>query len=129
MHYPALYEAADGPSGPGGAVDGADGLLPGPSGASDDDGRFGAAVWIVLLAGDDLGTGGCRARDPHGGLEADGDPVEAPLRRGWNRRVDDRPRSGRPKVLDETEIVLAPLEPPPEHLVGGRILYPGRWCA
>ena len=42
----------------------------------------------------------------------------------WKRRygeggihaLDDRPRSGRPKTLDEIEIVLATLEPPPERL-------------
>jgi len=42
----------------------------------------------------------------------------------WKRRyaegglaaLDDRPRSGRPKQLDDVAIVLATLEAPPEHL-------------
>jgi len=42
--------------------------------------------------------------------------VETPLWEGGIHALDDRPRSGRPKTLDETEIVLATLESPPERL-------------
>jgi transposase len=69
---------------------------------------------IVLLAADGLGTGEI--------VERVG--VSKPTVIAWKRRyaeggleaLDDRPRSGRPKVLDETDIVLATLAPPPEHL-------------
>jgi transposase len=69
---------------------------------------------IVLLAADGLGTGEI--------VERVG--VSKPTVIQWKRRygeggisaLDDRPRSGRPKTLDEIEIVLATLEPPPERL-------------
>ena len=69
---------------------------------------------IVLLAGDGLGTGEIVTRTG----------ASKPTVIQWKRRyaeggiaaLDDRPRSGRPKVLDDTGIVLATLAPPPEHL-------------
>jgi transposase len=69
---------------------------------------------IVLLAGDGLGTGEI--------VERVG--VSKPTVIAWKRRyaeggiaaLDDRARSGRPKVLNEIEIVLATLDPPPEYL-------------
>ncbi len=69
---------------------------------------------IVLLAGDGLGTGEIVARTG----------ASRPTVIQWKRRyaeggiaaLDDRPRSGRPKELDEVAIVLATLEEPPEHL-------------
>jgi transposase len=50
--------------------------------------------------------------------------VSKPTVIGWKKRyaaeglggLDDRLKSGRPKEIDETEIVLATLEPPPERL-------------
>src|SRR5829696_2957535 len=69
---------------------------------------------IVLLAGDGYGTGEIVTRTG----------ASKPTVIQWKRRyteagvagLDDRPRSGRPKELDETAIVLATLEPPPAHL-------------
>jgi transposase len=69
---------------------------------------------IVLLAGDGLGTGEI--------VERVG--VSKPTVIAWKRRyaeggiaaLDDRARSGRPKVLNEIEVVLATLDPPPEYL-------------
>ena len=69
---------------------------------------------IVLLAGEGLGTGEIAARTG----------ASRPTVIQWKRRyaeggigaLDDRPRSGRPKELDEVAIVLATLEEPPEHL-------------
>jgi transposase len=69
---------------------------------------------IVLLAGDGLGTGEI--------VERTG--VSKPTVIAWKRRyaeggvaaLDDRARSGRPKVLNEIEVVLATLDPPPEYL-------------
>ena len=69
---------------------------------------------IVLLAGDGLGTGEIVKRTG----------VSKPTVISWKQRyleggiaaLDDRPRSGRPKVLNEIDIVLATLEPPPEYL-------------
>ena len=69
---------------------------------------------IVLLAADGFGTGEI--------VERVG--VSKPTVIQWKRRygeggihaLDDRPRSGRPKTLDEIEIVLATLEPPPKRL-------------
>jgi len=49
---------------------------------------------IVLLAGDGLGTGD---RDPHGSVKADGHPVEAPRRRGWDRFVGRTAEVGAPE--------------------------------
>src|SRR5829696_6178333 len=69
---------------------------------------------IVLLAGDGCGTGDIVTRTG----------ASKPTVIQWKRRyaeagiagLDDRPRSGRPKELDEMAIVLATLEPPPAHL-------------
>ncbi len=69
---------------------------------------------IVLLAGDGMGTGEIVARTG----------ASKPTVIQWKRRyaeggleaLDDRPRAGRPKELDEVAIVLATLEEPPEHL-------------
>jgi transposase len=69
---------------------------------------------IVLLAGDGFGTGEIVKRTG----------VSKPTVISWKQRyleggiaaLDDRPRSGRPKVLNEIDIVLATLEPPPEYL-------------
>ncbi len=69
---------------------------------------------IVLLAGEGLGTTGIAARTG----------ASRPTVIQWKRRyaeggigaLDDRPRSGRPKELDEVAIVLATLAEPPEHL-------------
>ena len=69
---------------------------------------------IVLLAADGLGTGEIVKRTG----------VSKPTVIAWKRRyadggiaaLDDRARSGRPKVLNEIDIVLATLEPPPEYL-------------
>src|SRR5215211_695541 len=69
---------------------------------------------IVLLAGDGYGTGEIVTRTG----------ASKPTVIQWKRRyteagvagLDDRPRSGRPKELDEMAIVLATLEPPPAHL-------------
>ncbi|HEX3426792.1 MAG TPA: IS630 family transposase [Acidimicrobiales bacterium] len=69
---------------------------------------------IVLLAGDGLGSGEI--------VERVG--VSKPTVIAWKRRyaeggiaaLDDRARSGRPKVLNEIEVVLATLDPPPEYL-------------
>src|SRR5512143_1115861 len=41
-----------------------------------------------------------RERDAHGGLAA----------------LDDQPRSGRPRRVDEAQVVVATLEPPPDKL-------------
>jgi len=69
---------------------------------------------IVLLAADGLGTGEIVTRTG----------ASKPTVIQWKRRyaeggvaaLDDRPRSGRPKELDDVAIVLATLEAPPEHL-------------
>jgi transposase len=69
---------------------------------------------IVLLAGDGYGTGEIVTRTG----------ASRPTVIQWKRRyaecgiagLDDRPRSGRPKQLDDMAIVLATLEPPPAHL-------------
>jgi transposase len=69
---------------------------------------------IVLLAGEGCGTGEIVTRTG----------ASKPTVIQWKRRyaeggigaLEDRPRSGRPKELDETAIVLATLEAPPEHL-------------
>jgi transposase len=69
---------------------------------------------IVLLAGDGVGTGEIVKRTG----------VSKPTVIAWKRRyadggiaaLDDRARSGRPKVLNEIDIVLATLDPPPEYL-------------
>ncbi len=42
--------------------------------------------------------------------------MEAALRRGGFAGLEDRPKSGRPRLIDPMEIVLATLEPPPEQL-------------
>jgi len=69
---------------------------------------------IVLLAADGHGTGEIVTRTG----------ASKPTVIQWKRRyaeggiaaLDDRPRSGRPKQLDDVAIVLATLEVPPEHL-------------
>jgi len=69
---------------------------------------------IVLLAGDGRGTGEIVTRTG----------ASRPTVIQWKRRyaeggiaaLDDRPRSGRPKQLDDVAIVLASLEAPPEKL-------------
>ncbi len=69
---------------------------------------------IVLLASEGHGTGEIVTRTG----------ASKPTVIQWKRRyaeggiaaLDDRPRSGRPKQLDEVAIVLATLEAPPEHL-------------
>ena len=69
---------------------------------------------IVLLAAEGHGTGEIVTRTG----------ASKPTVIQWKRRyaegglaaLDDRPRSGRPKELDDVAIVLATLEAPPEHL-------------
>jgi DDE superfamily endonuclease/Winged helix-turn helix len=69
---------------------------------------------IVLLAADGVGTGEIVHRVG----------VSKPAVIRWKRRyaadglagLDDRPKSGRPPVIDPVEIVLATLEPPPDRL-------------
>ena len=69
---------------------------------------------IVLLAADGVGTGEIVRQVG----------VSKPTVIAWKRRyaaeglggLADRPKSGRPPTIDEVEIVLATLEPPPEHL-------------
>jgi transposase len=69
---------------------------------------------IVLLAGDGVGTGEIVKRTG----------VSKPTVIAWKRRyadggiaaLDDRARSGRLNVLNEIDIVLATLDPPPEYL-------------
>src|SRR5215204_4022219 len=69
---------------------------------------------VVLLAGDGLGTGEIVRRVG----------LSKPAVIGWKRRyaaegvagLQDRAKPGRPRVIDQTEIVLTTLEPPPETL-------------
>ena len=69
---------------------------------------------VVLLAADGLGTAEIVRRVG----------LSKPAVIGWKRRyaaegiagLEDRAKSGRPRVIDQTEIVLATLEPPPEAL-------------
>jgi hypothetical protein len=69
---------------------------------------------IVLLAADGVGTNEIARRVG----------VSKPAVIGWKRRyategiagLDDRPKSGRPRVIDPVEIVLATLAPPPAEL-------------
>ena len=69
---------------------------------------------IVLLAAEGHGTGEIVTRTG----------ASKPTVIQWKRRyaegglaaLDDRPRSGRPKQLDDVAIVLATLEAPPQHL-------------
>jgi transposase len=69
---------------------------------------------IVLLAADGVGT------NDIGRLVG----VSKPTVIAWKRRygtegiggLDDRPKPGRPQVIDEAAIVVATLEAPPEHL-------------
>src|SRR5690606_37805925 len=66
-------------------------------------------------------------------LAADGVPVRGIVERvgvskptviGWKKRyaaeglagLDDRPKPGRPRTVDDVEVVLATLEPPPARL-------------
>jgi len=67
---------------------------------------------VVLLAADGVGTAEIVRRVT----------LSKPAVIGWKRRyaaeglagLDDRPKSGRPVVIDPVQIVLATLEPPPE---------------
>src|SRR5579875_2961497 len=69
---------------------------------------------VVLLAADGAGTNEIVRRVG----------LSKPAVIGWKRRyaaegiagLDDRPKSGRPPVIDAVAIVLATLEPPPERL-------------
>src|SRR3954451_1332083 len=69
---------------------------------------------IVLLAADGVGTNEIVRRVG----------VSKPTVIAWKKRyaaegvdgLDDRPKPGRPRVVDDIEIVLATLEPPPERL-------------
>jgi transposase len=69
---------------------------------------------VVLLAADGVGTKEIVRRVG----------LSKPAVIGWKRRfaaegiagLDDRPKSGRPALIDPVEIVLATLEPPPEQL-------------
>jgi transposase len=69
---------------------------------------------VVLLAADGVGTNEIVRRVG----------LSKPAVIGWKRRyaaegitgLDDRPKSGRPAVIDAVQIVLATLEPPPEDL-------------
>ena len=69
---------------------------------------------IVLLAADGVGTNEIVRRVG----------LSKPAVIGWKRRyaaegidgLDDRPKSGRPPVIDAMQIVLATLEPPPQRL-------------
>ena len=69
---------------------------------------------IVLLAADGVGTNEIVARTG----------VSKPTVIAWRNRyaaegiagLDDRPKTGRPPQIDEVEVVLATLEPPPEEL-------------
>jgi transposase len=69
---------------------------------------------VVLLAADGVGTNEIVRRVG----------LSKPAVIGWKRRyaaegiagLDDRPKSGRPPVIDPVQIVLATLEPPPESL-------------
>ena len=83
---------------------------------------------IVLLAADGVGTGEIVHRVG----------VSKPAVIRWKRRyasdglagLDDRPKSGRPPMIDPLAIVLATLEPPPERLgvTHGRAgCWPNSW--
>src|SRR5512138_341475 len=69
---------------------------------------------IVLLAADGVGTNEIVHRVG----------VSKPTVIGWKKRyaadglggLDDRPKPGRPPTVDDVEIVLRTLEPPPERL-------------
>jgi transposase len=69
---------------------------------------------VVLLAADGVGTAEIVRRVG----------LSKPAVIGWKRRyaaegiagLEDRPKSGRPPVIDPVQIVLATLEPPPEQL-------------
>jgi transposase len=69
---------------------------------------------VILLAADGVGTNEIVRRVG----------LSKPAVIGWKRRyavegiagLDDRPKSGRPPVIDAMAIVLATLEPPPQRL-------------
>src|SRR6476661_7388203 len=69
---------------------------------------------VVLLAAEGVGTGEIVRRVG----------MSKPAVIGWKRRyadegvagLDDRPKPGRPRLIDPVDIVLATLEPPPERL-------------
>jgi transposase len=50
------------------------------------------------------------------GIEADGAAVEEAVRGRGTGGLEDRPRPGRPRTVDDAAIVLATLEPPPKRL-------------
>lgn len=80
---------------------------------------------IVLLAGDGLPNAEIARRVG----------VSRPTVIGWRERylegraagLDDRPQSGRTKLIDEAEVVVATLETPPERL--GVTHWPSRLLA
>ena len=69
---------------------------------------------IVLLAADGVGTNEIATRTG----------ASKPTVIGWKKRyaaeglagLEDRPKPGRPKTVDEVAVVLATLEPPPQRL-------------
>src|SRR6266704_6168080 len=69
---------------------------------------------VVLLAAEGVGTAEIVRRVG----------LSKPAVIGWKRRyaadgiagLDDRPKSGRPRLIDPVDIVLATLEPPPPQL-------------
>ena len=69
-------------------------------------------------AGPDRAAGRGRDRDERdraadGGVQADGDLLEEAVRRRGNGGLEDRPKPGKPRTVDDVAIVLATLEPPP----------------
>ena len=69
---------------------------------------------IVLLAADGHGTGEIVTRT--GASKPTVIQWKRRYAEGGIRALEDLPRSGRPKVLNDVEIMLASLEAPPEHL-------------
>src|SRR5215207_5028736 len=71
-------------------------------------------AWIVLLAAEGVGTNEIVRRVG----------VSKPTVIGWKRRyaaegvggLEDRPKPGRPRMVDEAAVVAATLEPPPDRL-------------
>jgi transposase len=89
------------------------------------------AVGVVAAAADDAGESGAAGADcvAGRGWAAVKDIVERvgvskPTVIGWKKRyagegvggLEDRPKSGRRPMIDEVEVVLATLQPPPERL-------------
>ena len=69
---------------------------------------------IVLLAAD--GVRGQGHRGAGRGVQADGDRLEEALCAEGLGGLEDRPKPGRRRVVDEAAVVSATLEPPPERL-------------